>query len=1161
MQEGQEKRNNPLYGALEALLSHNKSPKEGINNDAGIQLPTKYQQKGTSNQRHQKPQPLHQIHQSENIRVKSNPKATSSTRKGFFDIHSHNNLLFTPASQKALKCWDELIDKIDAYGLMRVRTNAVLPNLAQNQKTQNQSPPRQQQEPDVHSGSQEHAKHHWNGSTPRLFQCAMIQDCLFLCPPNGNDTDISGFAINPPLYMLNIEFSKLAVLRSTRANQHSKLHGLPLQKEQKLGFILSVNDVFHEFTIVQESQKPQIQDSLFFYQGSPKNDAAQHQKTSNFGSAINNKGKNVDQQPPILNEQANQEVNVKTRSTFKTWMHALNQWVVRIENLKKFMVMKELGVGGQAKVFKIGFRKHEDKIKDPSIPNDEKSKYVFAMKVINKTKLYEKSQFEQKQLLKEVQVMRRLQYCGNTIKLLKIYESDQYINLLMEFQEGGTLQDLINKKDREIKESDARVIAAQLLLTLDFMVRLNIVHRDLKPENILLNSREDRVYDVRIADFGFAMIMGQSDVKDQKILCGTPGYISPEALRKEGYNLKSDVFSVGAIIFSVLTKTYLFDETDYQALMKQNKACSLHALEERLYKRSIDARHFIRMLLHRDPGQRPAPMWALCHPWFQDEQVALKNSLNMNRLLATDKSVALLKKFFNGPGYQEVNGVLAQQFDSLPGQFASNVYSRNNENYQSRGEFGSAWGLQMNTVKEESSMNRKKQSKDNHQQDLMLNNSIHGRSAFYPNAEKQKDLNQIIRSSKNVVPSPSGRLLEDLGQRERSNGIAQFGGKYRASFDRCESVFSDAQEFKNVVNSRFNYYNVLSSHKNPASGIRMLDQNKSQFGLVKMESALAAFASMDQFQSNALRRKSDNIQMFIEGGAMKDYNQKQNRFIPGQKLQGSSSNIPLNNIIAGKDIKKQLVSIQGNSVQNRSVDINQKGAKWADGINGQSELTSQLNAQLALLKSININEQSSRRRRDKDAAQIQRNVAQGGDNISYLKQKLKRHVNESGYVSREESSSKEFFPTEAKKEIFQSCKEEKLLRQVQSNLQATLQKDKGFTHQLQPFEFPSFNPQKLNKDQSAALNSPRLKVRSREIEMPLIQHPSEGSSSSEDDVVGPLLPDATSSSNPQDLKVGSERNTICKMQGRAKVAISPRMFQTRGIQERNVVQVKRVFIE
>lgn len=255
-------------------------------------------------------------------------------------------------------------------------------------------------------------------------------------------------------------------------------------------------------------------------------------------------------------------------------------------------------------------------------------------------------------------------------------------------------------------------------------------------------------------------------------------------------------------------------------------------------------------------------------------------------------------------------------------------------------------------------MNRKKQLKDNHQpQDIVQNYSSHGRSAFCPNAEKLKDLNQAGKSSKNIKSFHGGRMMEEIAQRERSNGIAQFGGKYRASFDRCESVFSDAQDFKNVVNSRFNYYNMLlTSNRNVTSGIRMVDQNKSQFNLVKIESALAAFASMDQFQSQALRRKSDYMQMFIEGGAVKDNDQRQNRFKPGQKLQGSTSNIPQSNIIEARDIKKQLVSIQGNSVQNRSVDINQKGAKWVDGTNGQSELTSQLNAQLALLKSINNNE-------------------------------------------------------------------------------------------------------------------------------------------------------------------------------------------------------------
>lgn len=222
------------------------------------------------------------------------------------------------------------------------------------------------------------------------------------------------------------------------------------------------------------------------------------------------------------------------------------------------------------------------------------------------------------------------------------------------------------------------------------MSRLNIVHRDLKPENILLNSKDKKVLDVRIADFGFAMVIGgtsPSEVKDQKVLCGTPGFISPEALRKEGYNLKSDIFSVGAILFSVLTKKYLFDETEYNALMKQNKACSLSGLEERLSKRSLDVKHFLRLLLNKEPSNRPSPKMALSHPWFQNEQVVLKNSLNMNRLLATEKSVSLLKRLFIGPF-----GNMGVQ-DSQMGQDAANIHSpinlnRVHELSQSRGELG-----------------------------------------------------------------------------------------------------------------------------------------------------------------------------------------------------------------------------------------------------------------------------------------------------------------------------------------------------------------------------------------------------------------------------------------------------------------------------------------
>jgi len=65
-------------------------------------------------------------------------------------------------------------------------------------------------------------------------------------------------------------------------------------------------------------------------------------------------------------------------------------------------------------------------------------------------------------------------------------------------------------KQVRFSEDEARLIAEQILLTLDFMARKRIVHRDLKPENILLHSKQNGVFDVRLADFGFATRLPQS---------------------------------------------------------------------------------------------------------------------------------------------------------------------------------------------------------------------------------------------------------------------------------------------------------------------------------------------------------------------------------------------------------------------------------------------------------------------------------------------------------------------------------------------------------------------------------------------------------------------------------------------------------------------------
>lgn len=117
------------------------------------------------------------------------------------------------------------------------------------------------------------------------------------------------------------------------------------------------------------------------------------------------------------------------------------------------------------------------------------------------------------------------------------------------------------------------------------MSRKGIVHRDLKPENILLNSKVKGNFDIRIADFGFAMIINDPKLKyyeDNNTVCGTAGYIAPEVLDGKGYHLKSDIFAVGSILFSMLTLRNLFSGKDYKEIMRKNRACNLDDISSKL---------------------------------------------------------------------------------------------------------------------------------------------------------------------------------------------------------------------------------------------------------------------------------------------------------------------------------------------------------------------------------------------------------------------------------------------------------------------------------------------------------------------------------------------------------------------------------------------------
>lgn len=92
------------------------------------------------------------------------------------------------------------------------------------------------------------------------------------------------------------------------------------------------------------------------------------------------------------------------------------------------------------------------------------------------------------------------------------------------------------------------------------MHKRGVVHRDLKLDNILLNTSAPGDFDIRIADFGLAANFKPGQLLNQK--CGTPTYIGPEVLSGGGYNEKSDIFSVGSIMFNLVSGKYLFQGRD-----------------------------------------------------------------------------------------------------------------------------------------------------------------------------------------------------------------------------------------------------------------------------------------------------------------------------------------------------------------------------------------------------------------------------------------------------------------------------------------------------------------------------------------------------------------------------------------------------------------------
>ena len=230
---------------------------------------------------------------------------------------------------------------------------------------------------------------------------------------------------------------------------------------------------------------------------------------------------------------------------------------------------------------------------------------IYVIKVMNKQNIIDQKMTDQ--INREIEIMYKLNH-PHIIKLFNHFEDDDNLYLIMHYASKGQLYSLLKKQGRIDQRTTAQYMR-EILSAVKYLHSFDppIIHRDIKPENILLDENGR----VKLADFGWSNYVSSNN-ELRKTYCGTPEYLAPEMVKKEGHDTSVDIWDLGVLMFELLAGKPPFRGMNQGELFSNIKKHKINWVDDF----PPLAKNLISKILKQNPKERLTIDQILNHNWF-----------------------------------------------------------------------------------------------------------------------------------------------------------------------------------------------------------------------------------------------------------------------------------------------------------------------------------------------------------------------------------------------------------------------------------------------------------------------------------------------------------------------------------------------------------------